>query len=237
MEPSGDEAAVGPTGQPVRDPALLRVSDAEREHVVGVLQKAVGRGMLTLDEFTARSDVALAAKTRGELNTVLLDLPGLTNRETGLTSRPAMPAAASVPGADQPLVLRSTMGGQKRNGPWVVPRQLVIHSRMGSTELDFTDARIDHPRVDIQIDVTAGSVELWVPTGASVRGDDLQVIAGSFEDRRRVPDDGTGQPLFVLTGRVVAGSVEVRRPKYAQFGPLTVRRPWRLSWREDQPEH
>lgn len=231
MEPSGDADTVEPTGQPVRDPALLRVSDAEREHVVGVLQKAVGRGMLTLDEFTARSDVALAAKTRGELNQVLLDLPGLTNRETGQLARPA---DAAVSASDRPLVLRSTMGGQKRSGPWVVPRQLVIHSRMGSTELDFTDARIDHAQVDIQIDVTAGSVELWVPTGASVRGDDVQVIAGSFEDRRRVPDDGTGRPLFVLTGRVVAGSVEVRRPKYAQFGPLTVRRPWRLSWRDDE---
>ncbi|MGH8917408.1 MAG: DUF1707 SHOCT-like domain-containing protein, partial [Acidimicrobiales bacterium] len=44
----------------------IRVSDDEREHVVGVLQKAIGLGMLNLDEFTERTDRALASRTRGE---------------------------------------------------------------------------------------------------------------------------------------------------------------------------
>ena len=55
----------------------LRVSDAEREHVGQLLQRAVGLGMLSLGEFTERMDTALAAKTRGELNAVLVDLPGM----------------------------------------------------------------------------------------------------------------------------------------------------------------
>ncbi|MGY2063205.1 DUF1707 SHOCT-like domain-containing protein, partial [Nocardia gipuzkoensis] len=55
----------------------LRVSDIEREHVGALLQRAVGLGMLSLGEFTERMDTALAAKTRGELNAVLVDLPGI----------------------------------------------------------------------------------------------------------------------------------------------------------------
>lgn len=55
----------------------LRVSDAEREHVGQLLQRAVGLGMLSLGEFTERMDTALASKTRGELNSVLIDLPGI----------------------------------------------------------------------------------------------------------------------------------------------------------------
>ena len=55
----------------------LRVSDAEREHVGQLLQRAVGQGMLSLGEFTERMDTALASKTRGELNSVLADLPGM----------------------------------------------------------------------------------------------------------------------------------------------------------------
>ncbi len=44
---------------------------------VPLLQRAVGQGMLSLGEFTERMDTALAAKTRGELNAVLVDLPGM----------------------------------------------------------------------------------------------------------------------------------------------------------------
>ena len=53
------------------------MSDAEKEHVGQLLQRAVGQGMLSLGEFTERMDTALAAKTRGELNSVLIDLPGM----------------------------------------------------------------------------------------------------------------------------------------------------------------
>jgi hypothetical protein len=57
--------------------AIFRVGDADREQVAGLLQQAVGQGMLTLDEFSDRMDAALAARTRGELSAVLIDLPGM----------------------------------------------------------------------------------------------------------------------------------------------------------------
>ncbi|MGH3785806.1 MAG: DUF1707 SHOCT-like domain-containing protein [Pseudonocardiaceae bacterium] len=50
------------------EPHDLRVSDAEREHVGELLQRAVGQGRITVDEFTERMDAAMAARTRGELN-------------------------------------------------------------------------------------------------------------------------------------------------------------------------
>ncbi|MFE4498296.1 DUF1707 domain-containing protein [Rhodococcus sp. NPDC056743] len=78
----------------------LRVSDAEREHVGELLQKAVGQGMLSLGEFTERMDTALAAKTRGELNAVLADLPGITLISD--YEPPAYPASAGQPGYQYP---------------------------------------------------------------------------------------------------------------------------------------
>ncbi|HYS41922.1 MAG TPA: DUF1707 domain-containing protein, partial [Pseudonocardiaceae bacterium] len=80
----------------------MRVSDAERQHVADLLQKAVGRGLITLDEFTERTDRALAARTRGELNGVLVDLVDL---------RPA----AVVP-TEQPLLLQTGSGSGKQRG-------------------------------------------------------------------------------------------------------------------------
>ncbi|MFC0042112.1 DUF1707 and DUF4870 domain-containing protein [Actinomadura rayongensis] len=58
----------------VEDVGRLRVSDAERDAVVGRLQDAYAEGRLDHDEFDLRAHLAMTAKTRGELETVLVDL-------------------------------------------------------------------------------------------------------------------------------------------------------------------
>lgn len=71
--------AANETGNATVGPRDLRVSDAEREHVVSLLQRAIGRGLIDLDEFTERTDLAYNATTRSQLNIVLADLPGLVH--------------------------------------------------------------------------------------------------------------------------------------------------------------
>ena len=53
----------------------IRVSDADREQVVDRLRNAMGEGRLTLPEFDERLQHVYAAKTFGELQPVLHDLP------------------------------------------------------------------------------------------------------------------------------------------------------------------
>ncbi|MBM7771001.1 hypothetical protein JOD54_001205 [Actinokineospora baliensis] len=197
------------------NPRDLRVSDAEREHVVGILQKAIGHGMLTLDEFTTRTDTALAAKTRAELNAVLVDLAGVINREPG------------SPTAIPPQEFRSRMSSIKREGPWQVPREMVVNNWMGSSEFDFTEAVINHTEVRIVLEVTGGSVELLLPENASCDANGVDVVAGKVENKVGA---GSGGPRFVVTGRVKAGSVKVKRPSYTRIGSLTIRKPWKISW-------
>jgi hypothetical protein len=198
------------------DPRTLRVSDAEREHVVGLLQKAIGQGLITLDEFTTRTDTALAAKTRGELNAVLVDLPGMVHQES------------TSPAHRQPVELRATMSVLKRTGRWSVPASLVVRNRMGSTDLDFTEARIDHAEVQVELDVAGGSVELLLPDGASVDADQVEVNMGSVKNK--IGGDRSGRPHFVLSGSMRAGSLKIRRPTYIRIGALVIRFPWKISW-------
>jgi hypothetical protein len=53
----------------------LRVSDVERRIVQDRLHRAVGAGQLDLHEFDERVQAVWAARTRGELQRVTLDLP------------------------------------------------------------------------------------------------------------------------------------------------------------------
>ncbi len=201
----------------------LRVSDAEREHVIGLLQRATGTGLLDLDEFTRRVDTALAARTRGELNVVLLDLPGLSHPE-----RPAqVPMPARPPGRTTapPVVtssgtgneVRSMLGAVTRSGVWDVPAHLVVRTTLGSAELDFTEARIPHEVVEIELDVVAASVELRLPAGARVEHSAVQATLSSIEDRVRGRSDAPSGPVFRISGSVRAGSVEIRPPRKSRW--------------------
>lgn len=195
------------------DPRNLRVSDEEREHVVGVLQKAIGRGMIDLDEFTERTDTALAARTRGELNAVLVDIPGLVNRDLGAPQPMTTPLMSS----DRRLVLSAKYSSLVRRGHWLVPPEVVVQNKYGSTKLDFSEAQVTSPTVHIELDSKWGSVEVVIPEGASV---DLNAITeikyGSLEDKTGT-DGRVGTPRLVFSGRVHGGSLTIRHPRRGLF--------------------
>ena len=53
----------------------MRVGDAEREAAAAELREHYASGRLTLDELNERVDKVFAAKTRGDLNALMTDLP------------------------------------------------------------------------------------------------------------------------------------------------------------------
>ena len=180
----------------------LRASDADRDRAVTRLQDALSDGLINLDEFHDRSRQALEARTRAELAPVTADLPA---SETQALAEP-----------DSAVELRGTFSSTKRSGHWVVPRRLRLRQRMGSAELDFTEAEIGHPVVSVELDVTGGSVEIRVPAGASVSTDGVEAVHGSIQDHRKDAAPN-GNPHFVLTGAIRWGSFEVRGPRQKLF--------------------
>lgn len=174
-----------------------RASDAEREHVIDLLQRAVGQGMLDLDEFSLRTDAVLAATGRTELNAVLHDLPD---------------RLVDQPMATDVLVLRSMLSEVRRTGRWVVPARLLISSRLGATKLDFTEAQLTGPEVTVELAVTGGLIELRVPRGSAVLTTGVRVTGGRVVDRRCPATTKPAAPRFVLGGRLLAGEVRIVRP-------------------------
>jgi len=62
-------------GEQPSDPPALRASDAERERAATLLRDHAGAGRLTPEELDERLDVAYAALTVSQLDTLLRDLP------------------------------------------------------------------------------------------------------------------------------------------------------------------
>ncbi|GAA1969380.1 DUF1707 domain-containing protein [Amycolatopsis minnesotensis] len=210
-------AAAGVSTKPL-NPRDLRVSDAEREHVVAVLQKAIGRGLIDLDEFTERTDVALAARTRGELNVVLADLPGLVHRDaTKDTVVPGTPPATAN-FAGERLELKAHGSNLVRRGRWSVPGNLSVYNKYGNTTLDFTEAAVASPVVNIELSTKWGSVELIIPEQAAIDVNSVtEVKWGALNDRTNT-NGHAGTPRYVVSGRVHGGSLTIRHPKRGLFG-------------------
>ncbi|MEV6431400.1 DUF1707 domain-containing protein [Nocardia sp. NPDC051463] len=211
----------------------LRVSDAEREHVGQLLQRAVGLGMLSLGEFTERMDTALAAKTRGELNAVLIDLPGirlvgpstfghaapLMHSASPFTERgPVAPVAGRAP-ATPSHVIRSRLSGVNRRGPWQVAPSLQTNNWLSGVTLDFTEAIMSTQVVELHVDDYCSSLTLIVPAEATVDLNALDLIGSSVNNKVR-----TGPPFgplhLVVLGRLRFGSVTAKHPLSAHWRKL-----------------
>ncbi|GAA0596590.1 DUF1707 domain-containing protein [Kutzneria viridogrisea] len=199
-----------PFGQKV-DNRELRVSDSEREHVVALLQKAIGRGLLTLEEFTERTDVALAARTRGELNAVLIDLPGMVHPDAPVRSGPSA-VGASVSGDTVELV-GGSMSPLTRSGRWVVPRNVVVRAKFGTTDLDFSAAQFEHAEVSLRVYATGGPVLLRLPETAAVTIADLDTKWGATVHDRVGFQGRAGNPHFTISGEVSMAPLTIKGPR------------------------
>ena len=71
--------------------ATLRASDADRENVAERLRRAAGEGRIVAEELEERLEAVFSARTYGELDAVVADLPGTPAR------RRERPRALAVP--------------------------------------------------------------------------------------------------------------------------------------------
>ncbi|WP_412741009.1 DUF1707 domain-containing protein [Krasilnikovia sp. MM14-A1259] len=53
----------------------MRASDEDRQRIVAALERHTGAGRLTLDEFAERVGTVAQARTLGELDAIVSDLP------------------------------------------------------------------------------------------------------------------------------------------------------------------
>ncbi len=66
----------------------LRVGDAEREAVAAELREHYAQGRLSMEDFNQRLDAAYAARTRGDLDKLISDLPHAKPAGTPLPAPP-----------------------------------------------------------------------------------------------------------------------------------------------------
>jgi hypothetical protein len=92
--------------------ATLRAADTDREQVAERLRRAAAEGRLLTDELEERLGAALSAKTYGELDAIVSDLPTaeVDRRRRSLTPVGARPGAAMAFALVVAVVLITALG-------------------------------------------------------------------------------------------------------------------------------
>ena len=200
-------------GELAPDNRNLRVSHEDRDHVAEQLRVAAGDGRLTADELDERLETALTARTYGELEVVLADLPAAPGA-----------LAAPAPEAKELVELKVSHGVIRRDGRWVVPRRLAVEARHGNVVVDFSSAVISQPTLDLEISVGHGNVVLIVPPDVDVDVDSVTIGHGNVHQRVR-REAGTPVRLLVnASGSVRHGNLVVRGLRTRTFWDWLFRR-------------
>ncbi|MEV5984566.1 DUF1707 domain-containing protein [Streptomyces sp. NPDC052051] len=195
-------------GQPV-PPAELRCSDADRDRVADILRDALAEGRLTAEEHAERVDGVLSAKTVGELERFVRDLPAGHARRAASVSAPAphRPTPGAIP-ADPDENVVAVFSSAVRKGRWRPGRRMHAYAIFGNVEIDLSEAIFEHQQVMIKAISVFGNVEIRVPENVSLRGTGGGVL-GNFEVNPLDSDDRNA-PVVYVDGLAVLGNVEAK---------------------------
>ncbi|AJT69774.1 hypothetical protein T261_8178 [Streptomyces lydicus] len=173
------------------DPTRL-IREDDRDTAVQRLQEAYAEGHIPHEELDERLHHVLTAKTHSELESALASLP---EENAGTTSTIAV------------------AGGRiQRRGVWRVPRSLKVESAFGRVHLDLSRAVIEHPVVDIELQLGTGRAEITVPRDAIVDAEDLHTgwKDSLYKTRRR---SRPGGPTIRISGTMGFGRLKIRHAR------------------------
>jgi len=180
--------------------AAQRAGDADRDAVAEMLRIAAGEGRIDLSELEERLGLVNAAKTYGELDLLVADLP-------------QPPPSLTLSGADTDpatLVLRTTTANIRQVGHWVVPKLITAESTTGWITIDFTRAYCRHQEVTVEVVTKTGWIQLILPEGWAARVGPLKTYSGHISNKAMdTPDPGA--PTVIVTGDPVFGYIKIRQ--------------------------
>jgi class 3 adenylate cyclase len=186
-----------PTPTSSGGPPAQLVSEAERDQTVTLLREHVVVGRLTLDEFSERVGLALAAHTRADLSAAMAALPTLATPQEESTRRRVRRRFVAV------------MSGSEAKGRWRVGGRTTAVAVMGGCDIDLRRAEIDGPEVVITAVAFWGGVSIIVPEGFEVELEGFSFMGGRnlrLRDVARVP----GSPRIRVRGFAIMGGIDVK---------------------------
>ncbi|MGW3951772.1 DUF1707 SHOCT-like domain-containing protein [Streptomyces sp. NPDC004752] len=169
-----------------------QISEDDRNTAVQRVQEAYAGGHISHEEMDARLHQVLTATTHSALVSALASFPA---ENAGTTS-----------------TIGAAGGRIKRRGAWRVPRVLKVESAFGKVLLDLSQAIIEHPAIDIELQLGTGSAKITVPRDATVDVEDLHTGWKDLRYKTRTPAR-PGGPRIRISGTMGFGRLKIRHAR------------------------
>jgi hypothetical protein len=192
----------------------LRASDAERDATAEVLREALAAGRLTADEHAERIDAVYQARTVGDLEPLVHDLP-VSAAASGTELAPRGGIGASVDtrsASDESDTLVGIFGGSERRGRWRVRRRTKLVAVFGGHDLDMSEAVFEAPVVEVHAFVIFGGFGIRVPPNVTVENKAVGIFGG-FGGNAISQAGEPGGPKLVVKGFALFGGGGIDQSK------------------------
>nr|WP_202451164.1 DUF1707 domain-containing protein [Streptomyces sp. SID4948] len=185
----------------------MRASDADRDRIADILRDALAEGRLDAAEHSERIDKVYAAKTIGQLEPLVRDLP--VGRSAAPAPAPAAPRGYDPGQGGENPNLVGILGGAERKGRWRVGNRITAVAILGGVEIDLTEATFTAPELVIHCTAVMGGVSIKLPENVTLRGGSVVgIMGGSDINAFEAPDPGA--PVVRVDGLAFWGGVEAK---------------------------
>lgn len=195
--------AIETTGVKIEDRPL----DQLRQEVIDQLIMNYSHGIISVEAFERRLDIASDAKQHQELVAVVADLSLLPDEQFQQQRQRSLSPSYQAGNDTRNEKIISILSSNQHRGKWLVPAEICVLNVLGSVELDFSEAVFQHQHVVIKVNNWVSSVSILVPEQVSVVSNMFNIVGTSTHRPTAVTDRQA--PKIVITGYSVLGSLDV----------------------------
>jgi hypothetical protein len=181
--------------------------EATREQTIDVLRHHYAQGVLSLEAFERRVELAHQASETQALAILVADLPAIEGERSSLSGVPVAlrESADRIPARGWNVAI---LGGCERKGRWTLPRTTRNLVACGGVTLDLRDVSLDNGVYELQLFCVMGGVEIIVPPWLRVESSVIAIAGGSSHAAGTSSPDANG-PVLRISGVVLMGGCEV----------------------------
>ncbi|MFJ2034325.1 DUF1707 domain-containing protein [Streptosporangium sp. NPDC087985] len=179
----------------------LRAGDRDRERIAEMLRVAAGEGRISVQELTERLDRVYGARTFGELDAIVADLPQ--------EEREIQPSGQDV--------LRLHSRGThaiRQTGRWTAPARINVDCTWRTAVIDFREAICPHREIAMHVHCLSpfGDIIIRVPVGWQVISDEM--TSGGWirllRVHNRLPEPPSPDGVVLRLSGHISGDIWVR---------------------------